>query len=74
MGAAGRNALIIKELGLEDVYDPLQSGNASPTPGLQTPPMRMARTLLPYHPSIYQVREVLETLALEALPVALPHL
>ena len=31
-------------------------------------------TLLPYHPSIYQLREVLETLALEASPVAWPHL
>ena len=33
MGAAGRDAMINKELGLEDVYDPLQSRNASPTPG-----------------------------------------
>ena len=33
MGAAGRDTLINKELGLEDVYDPLQSRNALPTPG-----------------------------------------
>ena len=38
MGTAGCNALINKELGSEDVYDPLQSRNASPTPGPQTPP------------------------------------
>ena len=38
MGTAGRDALINKELGLEDVYDPLQLRNASPTLGLQTPP------------------------------------
>ena len=31
--------------------------------------LRTARTPLPYHPSIYQLREVLETLALEASPV-----
>ena len=33
MGAAGCDTLINKELGSEDVYDPLQSRNASPTPG-----------------------------------------
>ena len=33
MGTAGCDALINKELGLEDVYDPLQSRNASPTMG-----------------------------------------
>ena len=33
MGAAGCDAMINKELGLEDVYDPLQSRNASPTLG-----------------------------------------
>ena len=38
MGAAGHDALINKELGSEDVYDPLQLRNASPTLGLQTPP------------------------------------
>ena len=37
MGAAGCDALINKELGSEDVYDPLQSRNASPTLGPQTP-------------------------------------
>ena len=74
MGAAGCDAMINKELGSEDVYDPLQSRNASPTPGPRTPPMRTARTLLPYHPSVYQLREVLETLVLEASPVAWPHL
>ena len=34
---------------------------------------RMVRTLLPYHPSAYLLREDLETLALEASPVAWPH-
>ena len=38
MGAAGHDTMINKELGLEDVYDPLQSRNASPTPGPRTPP------------------------------------
>ena len=33
MGAAGCDAVINKELGSEDVYDPLQSRNALPTPG-----------------------------------------
>ena len=33
MGAAGHDAMINQELGLEDVYDPLQLRNASPTPG-----------------------------------------
>ena len=69
MGAAGRDAMINKELGSEDVYDPLQSRNASPTPG-----PCMVSTPLPYHPSVYQLQEVLETLALEASPVAWPHL
>ena len=39
MGAAGRDAMINKELGSEDVYDPLQLRNASPTLGLRTPPV-----------------------------------
>ena len=34
MGAARCNTLINKELGSEDVYDPLKSRNASPTLGL----------------------------------------
>ena len=34
MGTAGHDTMINQELGLEDVYDPLQSRNASPTPGL----------------------------------------
>ena len=38
MGTTGHDTLINKELGSEDVYDPLQSRNASPTPGLQIPP------------------------------------
>ena len=38
MGAAGHDAIINQELGSEDVYDPLQSRNASPTPRQQTPP------------------------------------
>ena len=38
MGAAGHDAMINQELGSEDVYDPLQSRNASPTPGPRTPP------------------------------------
>ena len=38
MGTAGCDTMINKELGSEDVYDPLQSRNASPTLGLQTPP------------------------------------
>ena len=33
MSAAGHDAMINKELGSENVYDPLQSRNASPTPG-----------------------------------------
>ena len=69
MGAAGHDAMINKELGSEDVYDPLQSRNASPTLG-----PCMVRTPLPYHPSVYQLLEVLETLALEASPVVWPHL
>ena len=38
MSAAGRDTMINKELGLEDVYDPLQSRNAMPTLGPWTPP------------------------------------
>ena len=38
MGTAGRDTMINKELGSEDVYDPLQSRNALPTPGPPTPP------------------------------------
>ena len=38
MGTAGRDIMINKELGSEDVYDPLQSRNAWPTPGPRTPP------------------------------------
>ena len=38
MGAAGHDTMINQELGSEDVYDPLQSRNASPTLGQQTPP------------------------------------
>ena len=38
MGAAGCDAMINKELGSEDVYDPLQLRNASPTPEPRTPP------------------------------------
>ena len=38
MGAAGHDTMINRELGSEDVYDPLQSRNASPTPGQQTQP------------------------------------
>ena len=34
MGAAGRDTMINQELDLEDVYDPLQSRNASSTLGL----------------------------------------
>ena len=33
MGATGRDTMINQELGLEDVYDPLQLRNASLTPG-----------------------------------------
>ena len=33
MGTAGCDAMINEELGSEDVYDPLQSSNVSPTPG-----------------------------------------
>ena len=33
MSAAGRDAMINKDLGSENVYDPLQSRNTSPTPG-----------------------------------------
>ena len=51
MGAAGRDTMINKELGSEDVYDPLQSRNALPTPGPRTPPACTVRTPLPYHPS-----------------------
>ena len=39
MSAAGCDTMINKELGSEDVYDPLQLRNASPTPGLRIPPM-----------------------------------
>ena len=39
MSAAGHDAMINKELGSENVYDPLQSRNASPTPGPQTLPV-----------------------------------
>ena len=39
MGAAGRDTMINKELGSEDVYDPLQSRNASTTLGPRTPPV-----------------------------------
>ena len=47
MGATRIN----KELGLEDVYDPLQSRNASPTLGLQTPPTygKDTATIPPIH-------------------------
>ena len=38
MGATGRDTRLNQELGLEDVYDPLESRNASPTLGPQTPP------------------------------------
>ena len=38
MGAARCDAMINEELGSEDVYDPLQSSNASPTTGPHTPP------------------------------------
>ena len=38
VSTAGRDAMINKELGSQNVYDPLQSRNALPTPGLQTPP------------------------------------
>ena len=34
MGAAGCDTMINQKLGSEDVYDPLQSRNALPTPGL----------------------------------------
>ena len=38
MGAAGCDARLNQELGSEDVYDPLKSRDASPEPGLRTPP------------------------------------
>ena len=38
MGAAGCDARLNQELGSEDVYDPLESRNALPTLGPQTPP------------------------------------
>ena len=38
MSAAGCDARLNKELGLEDVYDPLELRNASPTLGPRTPP------------------------------------
>ena len=37
--ATGLNAKLNKELGLDNVFDPLALGNASPTPGPQTPPV-----------------------------------
>ena len=51
MGAAGCDGQINKELGSEDVYDPLQSRNALPTPGLQTPPVYSedTTTIQPIH-------------------------
>ena len=39
MSAAGHDTMINKELGSKNVYDSLQSWNASPTLGLRTPPM-----------------------------------
>ena len=39
MSTAGHDAMINKELGSENVYNPLQSRNASPTPGPRTLPM-----------------------------------
>ena len=51
MGTAGRDALINKELGSEDVYDPLQLRNTLPTLGPQTPPTYSedTATILPIH-------------------------
>ena len=37
-GAAGHDAMLNKELGLDKIYDPLASGDASPAPGPKTPP------------------------------------
>ena len=37
-GAAGCDTRLNQELGSEDVYDPLESRDALPAPGLQTPP------------------------------------
>ena len=36
---AGHDAKLNKELGLDKVFDPLASGDASPAPGPQTPPV-----------------------------------
>ena len=45
--AAGRDAKLNKELGLDKVFDPLVSGNTSPTPGPRTPPAYGEDTTIP---------------------------
>ena len=73
MSAAGRDAMINKELGSENVYDPLQLRNASPTLGRQTLPVygEDTATIPPIHiPTLGGY----EDSGVEALPVAWPHL
>ena len=65
MDAAGHDAKLNKELGLDKVFDPLASRNVSPTPGPQTPQ--------PYLPSAYQLWKDLMIPVSEALPVVWPR-
>ena len=50
-GTTRRGARLNKELGLDKVYDPLASGDASPTPGPKTPPTygKDTTTIPPIH-------------------------